>query len=250
MAAACRDLAPCRRANFAAAAAAATRRPVCWYDQRARRKVSHEATRVHGASRRGGRMAAHGVARSSTRQMRRIGILTSSNESDPEAQASIAAFREELGKLGWTEGRNLAIDIRWANADAELMARSAKEFTSLQPDVILTSSTLATGVMLQNTRTIPIVFVLVADPVGSGYVASLPRPGGNVTGLHSDRGLAGRQMGGVAEADRPAHRQHQPDVQPAVLGELHRNLSRALQDRRCVARPSDQRCACSRHARG
>lgn len=117
------------------------------------------------------------------RQMKRIGILTSSGEKDPEAQASIAAFREELGRLGWMEGRNAVIDIRWANADVELMARSAREFVALQPDVILTSSTLATGVMLQQTRTTPIVFVLVADPVGSGYVASLPRPGGNVTGF-------------------------------------------------------------------
>jgi putative tryptophan/tyrosine transport system substrate-binding protein len=118
-----------------------------------------------------------------SRQMRRIGVLTSSNESDPEAQASMAAFRQELGKLGWTEGRTIAIEIRWANADIELMTRSAKEFVALQPDLILTSSTPATGVMLQHTRTIPIVFVLVADPIGSRYVASLPRPGGNVTGF-------------------------------------------------------------------
>lgn len=101
----------------------------------------------------------------------------------PKAQAGIAAFREGLGKLGWTEGRNLAIDIRWTKADAELMMRSAKELVALQPDLILTSSTRATGVMLQYTRTIPIVFLLVADPVGSRYVASLPQPGGNATGF-------------------------------------------------------------------
>jgi putative ABC transport system substrate-binding protein len=117
------------------------------------------------------------------RQMRRIGVLTSSDEADPEAQSLVTAFREELGNLGWTEGRNIEIDIRWSKADVELMKRSAQELVARQPDVILTSSTLAAGVMLQQTRTIPIVFLLVADPIGSGYVASLPRPGGNATGF-------------------------------------------------------------------
>jgi len=117
------------------------------------------------------------------RQMRRIGVLTSSDEGDSEAQAWIAAFREELRKLGWTDGRNLEIDIRWTKADAAAMTRSATELVALQPDLIVTSSTPATGVMLQHTRTIPIIFLLVADPVGSGYVASLPRPGGNATGF-------------------------------------------------------------------
>src|SRR6516162_9638747 len=78
---------------------------------------------------------------------------------------------------------NIKIDTRWAAADIELMKRFAKELVVLQPDLILTSSTPATGAMLQQTRIIPIIFVLVADPVGSGYVASLPRPGGNVTGF-------------------------------------------------------------------
>ena len=117
------------------------------------------------------------------RQIRRIGVLTSSDEADPEAQSLVTAFWEELGKLGWTKGRNIEIDIRWTKADVELMKRSAQELVAGQPDVILTSSTLATGVMLQQTRTIPIVFLLVADPIGSGYVASLPRPGGNATGF-------------------------------------------------------------------
>jgi putative ABC transport system substrate-binding protein len=123
------------------------------------------------------------AARAELQRMRRIGVLTSSDESDPEAQAWIAAFREGLSKLGWTEGRNIAIDIRWTKADADLMTRSAKELVALQPDLILTSSTASAGVMLQQTRTIPIVFLLVADPVGSGFVASLPKPGGNATGF-------------------------------------------------------------------
>jgi putative tryptophan/tyrosine transport system substrate-binding protein len=117
-------------------------------------------------------------------QMRRIGVLMGGfDESDHEAQSWVAAFREELRKLGWTEGRNIEIDTRWAKADVELMKPSAKELVILQPDLILTSSTPATAVMLQHTRTIPIIFLLVADPVGSRFVASLRRPGGNATGF-------------------------------------------------------------------
>ena len=115
--------------------------------------------------------------------MRKIGVLMGIAESDQEGQSSVAAFREELRKLGWMEGRNSEINIRWAAADVELMKRFAKELVTLQPDLILTSSTPATAAMLQQTRTVPIIFVLVADPVGSGFVASLPRPVGNATGF-------------------------------------------------------------------
>jgi putative ABC transport system substrate-binding protein len=118
-----------------------------------------------------------------TERVRRIGVLTSAAESDQEGQSSIAAFREGLRKLGWVEGRDSEIDIRWAAADVGLMERFAKELVALQPDLILTSSTAATAATLQQTRTIPIIFVLVADPVGSGFVATLPRPGGNTTGF-------------------------------------------------------------------
>ncbi len=116
-------------------------------------------------------------------RVRRVGVLMYTAETDDEGQSGFAAFREELGKLGWTEGHNIKIETRWAAADIESMKRFAKEIVGLQPDLILTSSTPATGAMLQQTRTIPIIFVLVADPVGSGYVASLPRPGDNVTGF-------------------------------------------------------------------
>jgi putative ABC transport system substrate-binding protein len=126
-----------------------------------------------------------------TERVRRIGVLMAFAESDHEAQSWVAAFREELRKLGWTEGRNSEIDTRWATADVESMQRFAKEFVGLQPDLILTSSTPATAAMLQQTRTIPIIFVWVADPVGSGFVASLPRPGGNVTGFTPIEGSLG-----------------------------------------------------------
>lgn len=115
--------------------------------------------------------------------MRRIGVLTAYSESDPEAQARVGAFREGLQKLGWTEGRNILIDARWATSDAALMQRFAQELVAAQPELILSSSRPTTAALLQQTRTIPIIFAIVADPVGSGFVASFPRPGGNVTGF-------------------------------------------------------------------
>jgi putative ABC transport system substrate-binding protein len=116
-------------------------------------------------------------------RMRRIGVLMSLAETDPEAQARVAAFRKGLQTLGWAEGRNVRIDIRWAASDAALMQRFAKELIALQPDLILSHNTPTTASLLQQTRTIPIVFVIVSDPVGSGFVASFPRPGGNITGF-------------------------------------------------------------------
>jgi putative ABC transport system substrate-binding protein len=124
-------------------------------------------------------------------RVRRIGALLAYAESDSEAQAMIAAFREGLQKLGWTEGRNVRIDYRWAAADAELMQRFAKELVALQPDLIVSNTTPTTAALLQQTRTIPIVFANVSDPVGSGFVASLPRPGGNVTGFATIEGSLG-----------------------------------------------------------
>ncbi len=115
-------------------------------------------------------------------RMRRIGVLMAHAESDPEGQIFVAVFRETLQKLGWDEGRNIRIDVRWA-AEIELMAGFAKELAALQPDVILTNNTPTTAAVLQQTTTIPIVFAVVADPVGSGFVASLARPDGNVTGF-------------------------------------------------------------------
>jgi putative ABC transport system substrate-binding protein len=116
--------------------------------------------------------------------MRRIGVLMAHPESDPEFKSYVGAFLEGLDKLGWTEGRNIHIDFRWgALDDAEMRQRSAKELIGLQPDVIVTQNTPPTASMLQHTRTIPVVFVIVADPVGSGFVDSLSRPGANATGF-------------------------------------------------------------------
>jgi putative ABC transport system substrate-binding protein len=115
-------------------------------------------------------------------RMRRLGVLMAHAENDPEGQIFVAVIRETLQKLGWAEGRNIRIDVRWA-AEVELMAGFAKELVALQPDLILANNTPTTAAVLQQTATIPIVFAVVADPVGSGFVASLARPGGNVTGF-------------------------------------------------------------------
>jgi len=118
-----------------------------------------------------------------TSRVRRIGVLIPLAESDAEAQAQIAAFRETLGQLGWTDGRNVRIDYRWAAGDIARIRTFAKELVELQPDVILARTTPVTAALLKETRTIPIVFAVVSDPVGDGLVASLARPGGNVTGF-------------------------------------------------------------------
>jgi len=115
---------------------------------------------------------------------RRIGVLMGYADNDPEGQVFVAAFQEGLQKLGWAEGRNIRIHTRWATArDVELRQRFAKELVALQPDLILSHATPTTTALLQQTSTIPIVFATVSDPVGSGFVASFPRPGGNVTGF-------------------------------------------------------------------
>jgi putative tryptophan/tyrosine transport system substrate-binding protein len=116
-------------------------------------------------------------------RLRRVGALMGFAESDREGQLCIASFREALHELGWTEDRNIRFDIRWAALDAELVERFAKELVALKPDLILSHVTPTTVALLQQTRTIPIVFVWVSDPVGSGFVPSLARPDGNATGL-------------------------------------------------------------------
>ena len=115
--------------------------------------------------------------------VRRIGVLVNVAADDPEAQTSIAAFKQAMQQLGWSEGRNLQIDFRGAAGDPERMQAFAKELVALQPHVILTRSTPVTAALLKQTRTIPIVFTVVSDPVGEHFVESLARPGGNATGF-------------------------------------------------------------------
>ena len=115
---------------------------------------------------------------------RRLGVLMGLPESDPRAQARVAAFRDGLRTLGWVDGQDIRIDVRWATtSDAPTMQRLAKELIAFEPDLILSHNTPTTRSLLQQTHTIPIVFAVVSDPIGSGFVQSVPRPGGNVTGF-------------------------------------------------------------------
>jgi putative tryptophan/tyrosine transport system substrate-binding protein len=128
-------------------------------------------------------------------RMRSVGVLMSLVADDPEGQARVAAFRQELQQLGWIEGRNVRIDIRWAAGDADRIRRYAAELVALAPDVILAIGAATTGPLRQATRTVPIVFVNVSDPVGAGFVASLARPGGNATGFSIfEFGMAGKWL--------------------------------------------------------
>src|SRR5262245_3355362 len=132
------------------------------------------------------------AARGQAERMRRVGVLMGYPENDLEGPAFFAAFREGLQKLGWMEGRNIQLHTRWASpGDAEARQRFAKELVALQPDLILSFVTPTTAALLQHTRTIPIVFATVADAVGSGFVASLAQPGGNVTGFQTWVGSLG-----------------------------------------------------------
>ena len=116
-------------------------------------------------------------------RMRRIGVLMPAAADDAEYQARLAAFYQELAQLGWTIGRNLRIDTRWATANAAEVRRQAAELAALAPDIVLVHGNTPLGAMLQATRTVPIVFPVVGDPVAAGYVDSLARPGGNATGF-------------------------------------------------------------------
>ena len=127
--------------------------------------------------------------------MRRIGVLSNLASDDQEAQTRNAAFLQGLQELGWTVGRNVRIDYRWGLGNAEIYRRHAADLVALAPDVILTNGTSTIGPVLQTTRTIPIVFVNVTDPVAGGFVESLARPGGNATGFASaEWGMAGKWL--------------------------------------------------------
>jgi putative tryptophan/tyrosine transport system substrate-binding protein len=131
-----------------------------------------------------GSAAAWPLAARAQQSERRIGVLMGYAESDREGQAFLAAFREELNKLGWAEDRNIRIDARWAAPnDTELRLQSAKELVALHPDLVLSHGTPSTAALLKQTHTLPIIFVNVSDPIGSGFVTSFASPGGNVTGF-------------------------------------------------------------------
>src|SRR5262245_54130806 len=136
-------------------------------------------------------------------RVRRIGVLLPATADDQVWQARVGAFLQALALLGWTIGRNVRIEVRWATANAGEIRRHAAELAALAPDVILACGNSAAGPLLQETRTVPIVFTVATDPVGNGYVDNLARPGGNATGFMSHEfGIGANEMAGAAERDR------------------------------------------------
>ena len=182
-------------------------------------------------------------------RVRRIGVLVASAADDSENQARMAAFLQGLVQLGWIDGRNVRIDIRWATTNADDLRRHAAELAALAPDVLVAASGTSTvAPLLQATRTIPIVFVVVVDPVGAGFVASLARPGGNATGFTTfEYGLSGKWL----ELLKQIAPRHNASGGPAGSG--HR-----LRDRAVCCRPGggavlgsgvdpDRRARCARN---
>jgi len=129
-------------------------------------------------------------------RVRRVGVLMALAADDPDAQVRITAFLQGLQQLGWTDGRNVQIDTRWATTNSDELRRHAAELAALAPDVVLAGSGTATiAPLLQATRTVPIVFAVAVDPVGAGFVASLARPGGNATGFTTfEYGMSGKWL--------------------------------------------------------
>ena len=145
------------------------------------------------------------VARAQTERLRRIGIISSASSDDPEYQVRFGAFLQELQRLGWIIGRNIRIETRWTKGDAEEARKYRAELVALNPDVILASGISTIVALLQLTRTVPIVFPAVYDPVAAGVVESLARPGGNVTGFtsHSSNSVSALNGWSCSKRSRP-----------------------------------------------
>ena len=147
------------------------------------------------------------------KRMPRVGALIGFAEDDPATQRRVAAFLKRLADLGWTLDRNVAIDFRYGAGDADKNRAFAKELLSLNPDVIFVNSTSATAAVQRETTIIPVVFATVSDPVGSGFVASLARPGGNITGFVKRRGIHCREVARASEGGGSRHQARRADVQ-------------------------------------
>jgi putative ABC transport system substrate-binding protein len=155
-----------------------------------------------------------------TDRMRRIGVLTGADENDPEWKARISAFTQALANLGWTDGRDVRIDLRWGHGDNDRIRALARELVGLQPDIILASSTPVTVALQRETRTIPIVMVNVFDPVASGFVVALNQPGGNITGFANlEASMGGKWLellSEIAPGLKRATIMFNPDTAPAL----------------------------------
>jgi putative tryptophan/tyrosine transport system substrate-binding protein len=132
--------------------------------------------------------------------IRRVGVLMPFSPDDPQVRYDLTAFAQQLQKLGWTEGLSLQTEYRWSGGDSDKLQAYANELVASHPDVLFTRSTPATAALLKNTRTIPIVFAVVSDPVGEGFVASVARSGGNTTGFtNAEASLTSKWLGLLKE---------------------------------------------------
>ena len=136
-------------------------------------------------------------------RVRLIGVLMAFAENDPAAQSQVEAFRGALGKLGWAEGRNLRVELRCCAGDADMIKAFAKELIDMRPDAILGQTTAVIRALARETRTIPIVFAVVSDPIGSGFGASLAHPGGNITGFTTNEPAVGGKWIGLLKEIAP-----------------------------------------------
>jgi putative ABC transport system substrate-binding protein len=143
----------------------------------------------------GAAMAVPLAARAQQQAMSRIGVVIGLKESDPVSQTLVAALRQELQKLGWTQGRNLAIDVRFATDDREQIRALALELMGLKPDLMVSNSNLVTAILQAEVRTVPLLFIGVTDPIGSGFVTDFARPTGNITGFNNfDTSMGGKWL--------------------------------------------------------
>jgi putative tryptophan/tyrosine transport system substrate-binding protein len=171
-------------------------------------------------------------------------VLMSWDESDPEIKTFFSSFMQGLAKSGWTDGGNVQMEVRWAGGNIDRLRMFAKELVDLQPDVILATSTPATAALQQATRAIPIVFAGISDPVGAGFVASLSRPGGNLTGFINMEGAFGGKWLEVLKEIAPdqASRNH---VQSRHGSRWRIILSAVIRCRSSKAQSRADRSACS-----
>ena len=178
-------------------------------------------------------------------RIRRIGVLTGTRAEDAENKARNAAFEQALQQLGWTQGHNVRIDYRFAGGDADTSRKQAEELVALAPDVIVSTGSSSTGAALRATRTVPIVFLIVPDPVGSGFVNSLSQPGGNATGfVQFEYGLSGKWLELLKEiapsltramvlSGSCHNRRDRPVCDNSVCGNVRRRGCKTGQFRRC-----------------